>query len=671
MATISNTLGVGSGIDTQKLVSDLVAAQRAPRDRAVADRTQRNQARISALGQLRAGLSSFAGALTSLANSGSLGPQPASSDATTATIRRTGTAPGPAFSQAVEVTALAQAQVLSSRRFTSATEPVGLGSLSIEFGTADVTGGALTGFTPDSARAAKTLTIDSSKDSLSGLRDAINASGTGLSASIVNDGAGVRLQVRGQSGAANAFRITASPTPGSPAGTALGDFSFLPGQSGFSATGTAANARLVVDGLPVERASNSITDLVPGYTVDLQKAAPGTTVRLSAERNSAGMADLANSFVEAYNSLRAQITAASKGRTADGDAGPLFGQSAVRSLSDQLAQLTARPLATGSGSVSLADIGIKTQRDGTLALDSELFQTAIDADPTLMERLFAPSQSVSTGAVSILSAVGAAKPGSYAVTNARPATSGSFTGTAASLALPVVIDPGAGGFTVELDGAAPLPLSLASGSYASGESVASAFESAINDAPAVRAAGSRVRVGWDGSVFRFVSTRLGQKSAIAIGGLDSALATSLGLATGTSTPGTAASGEIGGVPAVGNGSRLIASASSAAAGLSLDLGAGVPAGFSVTIGEGLSGAVARMEKELGGAGGTFSATQARFDREAKALTDETTAITARSTAYSDSLTRQFTAMERAVASYKSIGSFLTQQIDSWNNSNKR
>lgn len=672
MISVAGALGIGSGIDTQRLVADLAAAQRAPRDAAIAQRSERNQARISALSQVRSGLDGLTRALSSLARSGALGPQPRSSDA--AAIGLT-IAPGAAvqpFTRTVEVSRLASAQTLSSRRYASASEPVGFGTLTIELGTATTSAGAITGFAADAARPAKTITIDAGKDSLAGVRDAINAAGAGLSASIVNDGDGVRLQVRGESGAANAFRITAATAPGSPAADGLSDLSFAPGASTMQLSTTAVNAALVVDGLAVERSTNLISDLVDGYTVELKRAGVGTPVTLSADRDPFQLADVAQSFVDAFNEVQALVAEAGRGRTATSEAGPLFGQSAIRSLSDQLAQLTSRPLATGAGSVTLAEIGVRTERNGTLSIDRATLDAAIARDPTMFEKLFAPSQAASESGVTILSALTATKPGTYQVTGATPATSGQYAGLAVPTAFdfPVDVDALNSSFTLELDGAAPVTLSLPVGSYVTGSSLAAAFESAINSSPALVPPGTRVRVGWDAGSFRFLSLSLGARSNIQVSGMDAVLAARLGLDAGTRTDGVSAAGTIAGVAAIGNGSRLSASASSAASGLSLELGATTPSTFSVTVGEGLSGAIARIQDSLDGSDGGLSAAASRFQREAEALGDESDVIARRSEEYTASLSRQFAAMERAVASYRSIGDFLTQQIDAWTNQDR-
>ena len=223
MNGITNILGVGSGIDTAQLIADLTRAERTPREAALTARRDRGQARISALAQVRQGLDAVAAAFSALASSGQLGLQPASADPAVVGIRREGASASAALDSTVEVLRLASAQTLTSRRFADAAAPVGFGTLTITRGAVTTSGGAVTGFAPDAALAPVTISIGPGNDSLAGVRDAINAAGAGVTATIVNDGLGARLSLRGAVGQGGGFTITAAPTAGSPAGLGLAD----------------------------------------------------------------------------------------------------------------------------------------------------------------------------------------------------------------------------------------------------------------------------------------------------------------------------------------------------------------------------------------------------------------------------------------------------------------
>lgn len=671
--SILTTLGTGSGIDTARLITDLSAAQREPRLAALTQRSERTQARISALGQVRAGLDAFVGALDSLSKSGALGPQPRSGDATIVGVTRNPAVADPApLSASIEVVRLAAAQTLTSARRADAAVPVGFGTLTFQSGRTTTAAGDVTAFAADAARPPVTITIDATNDSLGGLRDAINAAKAGVTASIVNDGVGARLVLKGVSGAADGFTVTAAATAGSPAGLGLADFGFAPGASELDIAAEATDARMIVDGLAVERATNLITDVVAGYTLDLKRAAVATPVALSAARDPEQLRAALSDFVGAYNEVNSLIAAFARPGSAREAAGALYGQSAVRQLRAELQGLTARPLASGTGGITLAEVGVRTARDGSLSVDGATLDAAIAADPALLEKLFAPSQAADATGVSITSAQGAAKPGQYALSDIVAATAARLTGAAVPGAFdfPIAVDATNASFTAMLDGLGPLLLNLSVGSYTNGAALASAFQNAINSNPQVLAAGRAVTVGWDSGRFLFLSRYAGSRSAVTLAGLDATLAARTGLDAAVEGAGSDAAGKIGGVAAIGNGSRLSASAASAASGLVLEIGSAALATGNVRVSEGLSGALGRIRDSLSRGSGGLVAANDGYARESAAQEAEAEVIDSRALAYEEGLRRQFNAMDRAVAAYKSVGEFLTQQIDYWSKPNR-
>jgi flagellar hook-associated protein 2 len=665
--SILTTLGVGSGIDTARLVAELARAERAPREQALSLRRERTQARISALAQVRQGLDAVAGAFRALAEGGELGLRGQSADAATVAVRREGSAAPAALDATIEVLRLASAQTLTSRRYADAGAPVGFGTLTIARGAVTTSGGAVTGFAADPAVAPVTISIGPGNDSLAGVRDAINAAGAGVTASIVNDGLGARLALRGSTGAAGGFTISAVPVPGSPAGLGLADLSFAVGASTLELGSEALNARFRFDGVLVERAGNLVSDLVAGWSFELKRANPGAAVAVSAARDADTQRRALEDFVSVFNDFNTVLRELARPGSAEAEAGPLNAQQAVRALRAELQRLTTRPLGTGSGPASLAEVGLRTGRDGSLSIDQTRLEAALSADPGVLERLFTATQSASSPQVTVRSAIGSTRPGSYALTGLVAATAGRLEGAAAPLAFAtaLTIDGSNDAVTVALDGRAAVTVALAHGSYASGEAFAAALEAAINADPGLRAAGAAVSVGWDGDALRLVSRTLGSRSAIALSGLEPVLAARLGLDSATATAGTDAAGFIDGVAAIGNGARLTASAASRASGLSVELGASVPASATVTVGEGLAGAFDRLRASLNGSGGSLAEAARRLDREEAALAAEFARLEARSLAFQAGLTRQFGAMDRLVGQYRAVGSFLDLQIQSW------
>jgi flagellar hook-associated protein 2 len=231
-----------------------------------------------------------------------------------------------------------------------------------------------------------------------------------------------------------------------------------------------------------------------------------------------------------------------------------------------------------------------------------------------------------------------------------------------------VIDASNKSFTITVDGRNSLTINLPEGNYASGAALAAAFQGAINGDSVLQSFGVGVTVGWDGSAFTFTSKNQGMASNVLLSGLDGSLAATLGLDAMTSSAGTNVSGMIGGVPAFGNGSTLTASYTSAAKGLVINV-LGNVSSATVTVRDTISGMLGDIQKQLTSTSGGLTTTSARLSAEAKRIAEDQAKLDAQSDALKDRLTRQFTAMEKAVSAFKATQSYLQQQIDMWTKSN--
>lgn len=658
--SILTTLGSGSGIDTAQLISDLVAAQRAGQDAMLKTRQDSVAAKVSSLSQVSGALGAFSTALGGLVSSGALSRQISSSDSTVVAVSASGTGETTGISSSIEVQQLAQRQTVASAPVASRNAAIGQGTLTITFGTLTGTLPAPTGFTAGS-RAPVAITIGPDNDSLVGLQQAINASNSGLTASIVEDTNGARLVIKGADGKEQGFTIDGS--------AGLEAFEFGPGASGMSWTTQAKNSVLVVDGVTVERAGNTVSDLVPGVTLNLLKADAGNAVTIGSSYDSDTLKTAVGNYVAAYNELMGMLNTATKPGTNGDAAGPLASDRTARDLKRMLSGLSSKTLLSGAGPASLAEIGIKTNRDGTLSIDDAKLTAAVTTYPDRVHDMFVPGQSSSSSLIDIASALGAAKPGSYAVTDVVAATSGKVVGAAvpAAFGTPVVVDSSNNQFTVTLSGRTSLTISLPEGSYASGAALANAFQSAINADPVLSSFGLALDVGWNGSAFSFTSRGVGSTSSVGLAGLDPSLAATLGLDAPVETNGTNASGKIAGVAAIGIGNRLIASSTSTAAGLALNVLGGL-ASATVTVRQTMTNQFADLQSQLTGTNGGFTVAQARLSKEAASISDEQAKVDASSTAMKDRLTVQFAAMEKAVAAFKNTQSYLQQQIDMWTKS---
>jgi flagellar hook-associated protein 2 len=375
---ITQALGTGLGVDTAALVESLVTAQFASKTQALTTNTAALTAQISEVSKLQSGITSFSSALTSLVRSGTLTTQPSSSNTAALTAATLPGATLPSLSSTVTVSRLASAQAATTAAsFGTRTATVGTGNLTLTFGTATVSNGAQTGFAAGSA-APITIAIDSAHQTLEGIASAINAAKSGVTASIITDVDGTaRLTIKGATGAANAFTLSGD-TP------ALRAFNVGVGQSATTIGTSAANAALTVDGVAVERASNTVSDLITG--VKLSLTGIGTTT-LGTTRQIPDLSQAVSNFVETFNQVHAVVAEATDPAT-----GTLKTDSATASLARSLSQLTSLKLTTNGAAgapSTLAEIGVATKRDGTLTVNASILSAALDQYPDAVEAIFA------------------------------------------------------------------------------------------------------------------------------------------------------------------------------------------------------------------------------------------------------------------------------------------
>ncbi|MGK6318466.1 flagellar filament capping protein FliD [Sphingomonas sp. DT-204] len=381
--SIAKTLGVGSGIDIQALVTSLLDAQFDTRTKQLDQREETLTAQVSAVSQLKNGITGFNTALKSLVTGGTLQTQPTSANTSIVKVSALAGAKLSGLSATVEVRALASAQVASTAAAIPAGTRIGTGTLQFAF--ADGTSVA-------------PITIGDGDATLSGIAAKITAAGIGITASVVSDSTGERLVMKGASGEAKAFTLAASETAGDEGLAAL--------NVGGGATGTeivseAADAVVAVDGVEVRRSANVITDLIPGVRLDLQSAAIGTRVAIGSTPSTEALTQAVNDVVSTYNELYAMLEEAT-----DPVSGSLARDPGARDMLSRLRELTTVDLtrAGDDSPNSLAAIGVVTNRDGTLSLDSAKLTAQLAKAPDAIEAMFT-DRGDGTGLSSALNAV--------------------------------------------------------------------------------------------------------------------------------------------------------------------------------------------------------------------------------------------------------------------------
>lgn len=643
--------GIGSGLDVNGLVSQLMALEQRPLT-LLATKEAKYQAQLSAYGSMKGALSSFQSAVAALATPAKFTAVKASV-ADTAVLTASASPSASAGSYSIQVQTLAQAQKLKSGTFAATTTTVGTGTLTIQFGT--YSGGSFT-LNPD--KSAKTITIGSSNASLSGVRDAINAADAGVTASIVNDGSGYRLVVSSKdAGLANALKITVADndlnnTDAAGLSQLVYDAS-TGGTTNLTQTVAAQNATAVIDGITVTKSTNTLTDAIDGVTLTLLKE--GSTTTLSVAKDTAGIKAAVESFVKAYNDLNKTLTDMSKYDAVNKQASILTGDATVRSVQSQLRALFNTALSSaGGGLTTLADIGVTFQTDGTLKLDATKLTKALNDGSKDISTLFAAIGKPSDSLVGFVSSTADTQDGSYAINVSQLATRGKTVGGGAAV---LTINAGSNDtLSVTVDGVSA-SLTLAAGTYTA-TTLAAEIQSRINGASALSSAGIGVTVTQDLGVLTVTSNRYGSSSKVAITG-GTAAADLFGAAT--QTDGVDVAGSIGGVAASGSGQALTGAGD--ASGLKVNITGGATGdrgtiGFARGYADLLDKLVGRMLENDGLVDGRMDGINASI----KELGTRREALTRRLEQIEKRYRAQFTALDAMIASMTQTSTYLQQQL---------
>ncbi|MEP7311481.1 MAG: flagellar filament capping protein FliD [Pseudomonadota bacterium] len=376
MATISST-GVGSGLQVNDLVAQLVAAERAPYDARINRADTRITSEFSALSQLKAAMASFQSALTTLKDTKAFALKTVTvgdDDAFSATAD--GSAAAGRYD--VEIQKLALAAQLKSDPFVGgATTAIGTGTLMLTMG-----------------GAAFSVTLDAAHNTLADVRDAINsASGNpGVRATLIKGSDGTRLVLTGsRTGATNSITVHATGGDGG-----LAQLEYVPsGTMAMESIADAQDAVVMLSGIEIHSADNTIEDAIDGVTLTLKKAELGTDVALTVANDDTGVQGRVSGFVSAYNVLAAQIA---KLRSYDPEtkvAGPMLGDPMLRGIEAQLRRIVSDPVSTATQPyTTLASVGITTTATGTLTLDATKFNAAMAANPAVASSLFGSTDGV-------------------------------------------------------------------------------------------------------------------------------------------------------------------------------------------------------------------------------------------------------------------------------------
>jgi len=405
-SAILTSLNTGSGVDTASLVTSLVDAEFSTKTATLQTKYDALGSQISGVATLKNTITTFTSALKSLVTGGTLQTQPASSSTAIGVSGIAGTVISN-LSSTLSVGQLADRQgAVSATSFASSSAVVGTGTLTLTLGSATFNAdGTMATFTGSGGDADangiddKAIPIAVTDGSLTGIAKAINATNAGVTAAVITDADGTAyLSLKGATGAAQAFTLSSQTDAGS------GDLSVLDvgvGAANTRFTSTAQDAKLTVDGVAVTRSSNTISDLVSGVKLQLNQVTTAP-VSLSATRATEALTNAVSDLVDTYNAVLETVT-----EQTNAVDGALRSDTAAKSMLAALKQMTSTSLLTGTGGspTTLAQIGIRTNTDGTLAVDSAAVTTALSKYPDAVEAMFTASTDGKSGLLAVLTTI--------------------------------------------------------------------------------------------------------------------------------------------------------------------------------------------------------------------------------------------------------------------------
>ena len=363
-----SSLGLGSGLDVNSIITALVNAQEAGPQAQITNQTNEDNNQIAGLTALQTALSGLQSALSELTS-------PTTYSTFTGTLSNTSlgtttTLPdATAGTYSLDVTQLATAQKRISAAQPSAAT-VGSGTLNITVGSNTI-----------NVAVAPTDTLNDIATSIN------NASNNpGVSATVVSGVNGDQLVLTSTStGTANGFSISASSDSSS-------DLSTLATALNTPGSNEAANAELTIDGIAVTSASNNVSGALTGVTLSLTSTG---TSQLTVAQSTTPITTAVNDFVTAYSSYASTVNQLDSFDSTTGEAGVLLGDATLSSIQTQLANVLGSSVA-GNSIGNLASLGITRNSDGTMSLNSATLATALSNNPSVVQNLFTGTKGIGT-----------------------------------------------------------------------------------------------------------------------------------------------------------------------------------------------------------------------------------------------------------------------------------
>jgi flagellar hook-associated protein 2 len=360
-STSTTTAGLGQGINVQQFVQFAVAGQQAQITALQNQQTGLN-AQTTELSTISTDLNNLDAAANALSDPlGALAAQAATSS-NSAVVSATASGTAATGSHAITVNSLATTSSYYTGELTNSSTTISAGSFQIQVG----------------SNTPVTVTVNSSNNTLSQLAASINNQNDGVTASVIQDANGYRLAL-------------VSNTSGAPGDvTVSGNTTSLT----FTKAVTGTNASLVVDGVPISSASNTVNNVINGVTLNLGSPSLSTPITVNVSPDSSQASTAINNFVTAYNTVATEINNQFNVLSDGSGGGPLEADNSLRDAQSALLQAVSYSIPGNNGIVNLASIGVNLNDNGTLSVDSNALDSALSSNYSAVQNFL---QNSSTG----------------------------------------------------------------------------------------------------------------------------------------------------------------------------------------------------------------------------------------------------------------------------------
>jgi len=663
MATIT-VAGIGSGLDVNGILEQIVEAERLPTENRLNLKEAKLQAELSAFGTIRSAVGTFQASLGKLTSAALFNKSDVSVSNTDVLSASTSSVAKPG-NYSVEVKSLAQSQTLASVAFNDLTDVIGSGTLTFNFGTTVYAAGddTYTSFTVNPERSSESVVIDSTNNTLGGVRDAINNAGIGVNASIVDDGSGFRLLISSeQQGLANSLNISVDEGGVGADNidtTGLSTLAFNSSATNAEQTQAAFDAELSINGLTVFREENTISGAIGGVTLNLKSADVGNPLQVNVTSSNGSEAEKnIGSFVNSFNEFMTVFSGLTAYGGEGGKNGILLGDTTARNIVQQIRRELGGFVNNAGSFNSLSSIGITTNSDGSLELNSSELKTALSDDFDSVAQLFYANGNASDSEVLVSNSSLDTQEGRFNVSIGALATQGQYTASAVNG--PITIDASNDIFSFVIDGTSTGTISISQAVYTDLDALAQEIENRINNSNSLQSNSKGVSVSYLSGAFQVTSDTYGSSSTVSV----STQNTTLGfLNTAASIDGTDVSGSIGGFAATGEGRFL--TGTSAASGLVLEItGSNAGNRGAVTFSRGLASKLNTLLTNFQIDNGQLTSKTDSIDAQISDIAQERIDLIDRVAKIEDRYRKQFSTLDVLISQINATSDFLTQQLDS-------